>query len=79
MGKVQIVKKNVKKEYLFCDLSVGDLFISEDKEVCLKITPIYTADEDYLTAICISNGYLCYNDDDDTVIPIRAVMTVEEE
>lgn len=79
MGKIQIVRKNEMKTHLFCELSVGEIFLNEDKEVCLKITPIYTMDDDYLTAICISNGYLFYNDDDDPVIPIRAVMTIEDE
>lgn len=79
MGKIQIMKKNERKTHLFCELNVGDIFLDEDEEVCIKITPTITDDNELISAICITNGFLCYYDDGEPVIPIRAVMTIEEE
>lgn len=79
MGKVQIVRKNERKMVFFSALNEGDLFLDEGNEVCLKISPVYTASDDCLTAICVESGYQCYYTDDTLVIPIRAIMTIEPE
>ena len=74
---MQIVdnREQVKREYTFKDLCVGDYFIDQDGDVSIK-----TSDDEYLTTVdggrCWDN---CIAEYDEKVIPLDVTLTINGE
>jgi hypothetical protein len=71
MLKVQL-KEKLKKEFYYEDLEVGDVFLNEFDEVCIKTLPdecLSFSGEKWDTVLI---------EDKDVVIPIQATLVVGE-
>lgn len=69
-----------KNESTFQDLKVGDVFLSCDEELCLKISAekriIVSGAEEIVNAVSLENNYLQYFGPDDRVIRKEATLTI---
>lgn len=68
-------REQVKREYTFKDLRLGDCFLDQDGDVCIKF-----ADDEYLVTV---DGGRCWDtciaEDNEKVIPLDATLTINGE
>ena len=68
-------REQVKKEYTFNDLYLGDCFLDQDGDVGIKFS-----DEEYLTTIDGGKSWdTCIANADEKVIPLDVTLTINGE
>lgn len=76
-----IQQKKVTHQVTFSFLNRGDTFRAIDSDptpLWMKIMPVETEDESY-NAVDLSDGEMAYFENIESVIPVKAIVVVEEE